>query len=157
MVLFRPFAVFAIVLSAALLPLQAQHEAGRAYVVETVEVSAAIGFNPTVCRMNREYVRFHNVGATTVRVGRPGVITGDPPFDVQVIPPGGYSIEFAIPYGGNTKFIDIDNPSHSVNILTPTFVTYWDPVCTPDPNYQPPQPPCRTNAHCVRLPVVATD
>ena len=151
----RPLAALALVISAALLPLHAQREAGRAYVVETIEISEELGFNPTICRMNREYVRFHNVGSSTVTIGRPGVITGDPPFDVQVIPPGGYSIEFAIPYGGNTKFINVDKPSQVATILTPTWVTYWDPICTPDPDYQPPQPPCRTNPHCLRLPAVA--
>jgi hypothetical protein len=145
----------------ALAPLSVQGtlhpEPGRAYVVETVEISEALGFNPTVCRMNREYIRFHNVGQTTVRVARPGVHAGDPPFDVQVIPPGGYSIEFAIPYGGNTKFINVDKPSQSMNAITPVFVTYWDPICTPDPNYQPPQPPCRSNPHCVRMLTLAVD
>jgi hypothetical protein len=125
--------------------------------LQTVEVSAALGFNPTVCRMNREYVRFHNVGSTTISIGRPGVIAGDPPFDVQVIPPGGYSIEFSIPYGGNTKFINIDNPSQNMTVVTPVFVSRWEPICTPDPNYQPPQPPCRNNEHCLRVPVVAVD
>jgi len=148
--------LFAIAAAGLLVPF-AGIPRSRAYVVQTVEVSEALGFNPTVCRMNREYVRFHNVGTSTVRVGRPGVTPGDPPFDVQVIEPGDYSIEFSIPYGGTTKFIDIDNPSHSMTVVTPVFVMYWDPICTPDPDYQPPQPPCRGNAHCLRLPGTARD
>ena len=145
-----------LVAAIALAPAALSAPGSRAFVVETVEVSAELGFNPTVCRMNREFVRFHNVGSETIRVGRPGIV-GEPPFDVQVIEPGGYSLEFSIPYGGTTRFINVDNPAQYVTIVTPVFVTYWDPICTPDPNYQPPQPPCRTNPHCNRLPALAMD
>lgn len=128
----------------------------RALTVETVEVSEA-GFNPGVCRMNREFIQFRNVGSSTIRIGKPGVTPGDPPFDVRVIEPGELSPRTSIPYGGSTVFIDIDHPDHSLNVITPTFVMYWDPICTPDPNFSPPQPPCRGNEYCLRLPLVAHD
>ena len=129
----------------------------RAYEVQTVEVSEA-GFNPGVCRMNREYVQFKNVGSTPRRVIRPGIIAGDPPlFDTGVIQPGETSNAFIIPYGGSTVFYDAEDSSHFVTVVTPVFVQYWEPICTPDPNYQPPQPPCRTNPYCLRLPLVGTD
>ncbi|MGE0601877.1 MAG: hypothetical protein AB7J35_21015 [Dehalococcoidia bacterium] len=130
--------------------------AGRALTVQTVEVSEG-GFNPGVCRMNREFVQFHNVGSTTIRVGKPGVTPGDPPFDVRTIEPGEYSSKFSIPYGGSTTFIDVDHPEHSMEVITPVFVEYWEPICTPDPDFRPPQPPCRGNEFCLRMPAVAFD
>lgn len=129
----------------------------RAYTVQTVEVSE-LGFNPAVCRMNREYVRFHNAGATPIRVIRPGVVASDPPLiDTGVLQPGEYSTEIIIPHGGTTVFYDFDRPQHSVTVVTPVWVEHWEPSCTPDPNYTPPQPPCRTNPYCLRLPVLAVD
>jgi len=129
----------------------------RAYTVQTVEVSE-LGFNPAVCRMNREYVRFHNAGATPIRVIRPGVVASDPPLiDTGVLQPGEYSTEIIIPHGGTTVFYDFDRPQHSVTVVTPVWVEHWEPSCTPDPNYTPPQPPCRTNPYCLRLPVLAAD
>ena len=130
---------------------------GRAYTVQTVEVSE-LGFNPGVCRMNREYVRFHNVGATPIRVVRPGVVASDPPLlDTGYVKPGEYSSEIVIPHGGSTVFYDFDRPQHSMTVVTPVFVEHWEPICTPDPDYTPPQPPCRTNPHCLRLPALAID
>lgn len=127
------------------------------YTVQTVEVSEG-GFNPTVCRMNREYVRFKNVGSTPRRVIRPGVVASDPPLiDTGYIKPGAVSTEIIIPHGGTTEFFDADNLTHSMTVVTPVFVQYWDPICTPDPNYTPPQPPCRKNPYCVRAPVMAKD
>lgn len=129
----------------------------RGYTVQTVEVSEA-GFNPGVCRMNREYVRFKNVGSRPLRVIRPGVVTGDPPLlDTGYIKPGEYSNEIIIPHGGTTEFFDADNLSHSMTVVTPVYVQYWEPICTPDSNYSPPQPPCRSNPYCLRLPVAARD
>lgn len=129
----------------------------RAYTVQTVEVSE-LGFNPAVCRMNREYVRFHNAGATPIRVIRPGVVASDPPLiDTGVLQPGEYSTEIIIPHGGTTVFYDFDRPQHSVTVVTPVWVEHWEPSCTADPNYTPPQPPCRTNPYCLRLPVLAVD
>lgn len=129
----------------------------RAYTVQTVEVSE-LGFNPAVCRMNREYVRFHNAGATPIRVIRPGVVASDPPLiDTGVLQPGEYSTEIIIPHGGTTVFYDFDRPQHSVTVVTPVWVEHWEPSCTPDPNYTPPPPPCRTNPYCLRLPVLAAD
>ncbi len=129
----------------------------RGYTVQTVEVSEA-GFNPSICRMNREYVRFKNVGSTPVRVVRPGVVASDPPLiDTGYIQPGGVSNEILIPHGGTTEFYDADDSSHSMTVVTPVFVEYWDPICTPDPNYTPPQPPCRKNPYCIRAPLTARD
>ncbi len=129
----------------------------RGYTVQTVEVSEG-GFNPGVCRMNREYVRFKNVGSSPRRVIRPGVVAGDPPLiDTGYLKPGEYSNEIIIPHGGTTEFYDADNLAHSMTVVTPVFVMYWDPICTPDPNYTPPQPPCRGNPYCVRAPVTARD
>lgn len=129
----------------------------RAYTVQTVEVSE-LGFNPAVCRMNREYVRFRNVGNAPIRVVRPGVVVGDPPLiDTGFLKPGEYSNEILIPHGGNTVFYDFDRPSHSMVVVTPVFVQNWDPICPPDPNYQPPQPPCRSNPYCLRMPLLAAD
>lgn len=143
-------------LGLAAIPLLAG-SSSRAYDVQTVEVSEA-GFNPSVCRMNREYVRFKNVGSTPRRVVRPGIIPGDPPLlDTGVIQPGEVSTEFIIPHGGTTVFYDADDATHFVTVVTPVFVEYWEPICAPDPNWTPPQPPCRKNAHCLRLPAVALD
>lgn len=133
------------------------HEDSHAYTVQTVEVSEG-GFNPSICRMNREYVRFKNVGSTPRRVIRPGVVAGDPPLiDTGYLKPGEVSNEILIPHGGTTEFYDADNLAHSMTVVTPVFVEYWDPICTPDPNYQPPQPPCRNNPYCVRAPLTAKD
>lgn len=142
---------------AVLAPLLLPNTTARGYTVQTVEVSEG-GFNPTVCRMNREYVRFKNVGSTPRRVIRPGVVAGDPPLiDTGYIKPGAYSSEIIIPHGGTTEFFDADNLAHSMTVVTPVFVEYWDPICTPDPNYSPPQPPCRANPYCVRTPILAKD
>jgi hypothetical protein len=133
------------------------YQGSRAYTVQTVEVSEG-GFNPAVCRMNREYVRFKNVGSTPRRVIRPGVVAGDAPLiDTGYLKPGEVSNEILIPHGGTTEFYDADNLAHSMTVVTPVFVEYWDPICTPDPNYQPPQPPCRNNPYCVRAPLTAKD
>lgn len=138
-------------------PLRGAVSPSRAYTVQTIEVSED-GFNPPECRMNREYVRFRNVGATPRRVIRPGVVPADPPLiDTGVLKPGEFSNEILIPYGGTTKFYDAADLAHSVTVVTPVFVESWEPICTPDPNYQPPQPPCRSNPFCVRMPGVAAD
>lgn len=147
----------AALLAILLVPAALDRTASHAYTVQTVEVSEA-GFNPSVCRMNREYVRFKNVGSKPIRVIRPGVVIGDPPLhDTGYIKPGQYSTEFIIPHGGTTEFFDADNAAHGVTVVTPVWVTYWEPICTPDPNYQPPQPPCRQSPHCLRVPGVALD
>ena len=147
-----------VVILALMTPLALWARAGtHAYTVQTVEVSEG-GFNPAVCRMNREYVRFKNVGSTPRRVIRPGVVVGDPPLiDTGYLKPGEVSTEILIPHGGTTEFFDADNLAHSMTVVTPVFVEYWDPICTPDPNYQPPQPPCRDNPYCVRAPLTAKD
>ena len=131
----------------------------RAYTVQTVEISE-LGFNPTICRMNREYVRFHNVSDQVMRVGRPSNFAAQPPFDVQEIQPGGYSIDYIIPYGGTTEFIDVDNPERSMTVITPVHVQSWEPICTPMPAVAPPPPAqggCGAYAHCLRLPLLSAD
>lgn len=131
--------------------------AGQGYTTQTVEVSEA-GFNPDVCRMNREYVQFKNVGSTPIRVIRPGIVADPTPLiDTGYLEPGETSRKILIPHGGTTPFYNADNLAHSMSVITPVFVEYWDPDCTPDPGFQPPQPPCRDKPHCLRLPVVATD
>ena len=145
-----------IVVAAGLGPAAWSHTGGRAYTVQTVQVSE-LGFNPQICRMNREYVRFHNVSSKTIRVGRPSAFANEPPIDIRELKPGEFSNEYSIPHGGTTKFIDVDNPSHEVTVVTPVFVMYWEPICTPDPNFVPPQPPCRTNPYCLRLPLLSID
>lgn len=145
-----------LLIAAVTLPLVFSQHSTRAYVVQTVEVSP-LGFNPAVCRMNREYIRFHNVGNTVIRVGRPSALAGQPPFDVHELQPGEFTPDIIIPFGGTSEFIDVDNPAHSVTVITPVFVMYWDPICTPDPDFQPPQPPCRTNPYCLRLALLSAD
>jgi len=131
--------------------------ASQGYATQTVEVSE-VGFNPGVCRMNREYVQFKNVGSRPIRVIRPGIVADPTPLiDTGYLDPGETSARFLIPHGGSTVFYDADNSAHSMTVVTPVFVEYWDPICTPDPDFQPPQPPCRGNAHCLRIPSVAVD
>ncbi len=128
----------------------------HAYEVHTVEVSSA-GFNPSICRMNRAYVRFKNVGSEPRRVILPG-LGGDPPFwDSGPLQPGQTSNEYKLEYGGSTVFRDAANETHSVTVITPVHVETWDPDCTPDPSLQPPVPLCRDSAHCLRLPAVSAD
>lgn len=152
---FRP--LVALFLAAAVaLPWHAALMQGG-YTTQTVEVSEG-GFNPTVCRMNREYVQFKNVGSTPIRVIRPGIVADPTPLiDTGVLEPGETSNEILIPHGGTTVFYDADNLDHSMTVITPVFVEYWDPDCTADPGFQPPQPPCRGNAHCLRIPLLAMD
>jgi hypothetical protein len=147
---------FAVVAAVALVAGLASWLPSRAFEAETIEVSA-LGFNPPVCKMNRGFVRFKNVGPSTIKVGRPGLQAGDPPSEVREMAPGEYSIAFSIPNGGSTVFLDVDRPDHRVTVVTPVFVEHWDPVCTPDPNYTPPQPPCRSNPYCLRLPVLSSE
>lgn len=137
----------------ALLP----RDASRAYEVQTIEVSEA-GFNPPICRMNREFVRFTNVGNEPRRVIIPSLFAGEPPFfDTGILQPGETSNELRIEYGGSTVFVDAFDPSLTGTVITPVFVQTWDPQCTPDPNLQPPAPLCRKSEHCLRLPAVAAD
>ena len=129
----------------------------QGYTTQTVEVSEA-GFNPGVCRMNREYVAFKNVGSTPIRIIRPGIVADPTPLiDTGYIEPGETSRKILIPHGGTTPFYDADNLAHSMTVVTPVSVEYWDPICTPDADFQPPQPPCRGNPHCLRIPGVASD
>ena len=152
---FRPLLGFLAV--AALVTAALQQSDIRAYTVQTVEIGE-LGFNPAICRMNREYVRFKNVSDSVMRVGRPSVFAGEPPFDVQEIQPGGFSIEYLIAYGGSTVFIDVDNPEHKMTVITPVFVQTWEPICTPQAPAPPPPPsPCDAPSHCLRLPLLATD
>lgn len=129
----------------------------RAYEVQTIEVSEA-GFNPSICRMNREFVRFKNVGTEPRRIIIPSLFPEDPPFfDTGVLESGQVSNSIRIEYGGSTVFIDSFDPSLKGTVITPVFVESWDPQCTPDPNLQPPVPLCRKSEHCLRLPGVAAD
>jgi hypothetical protein len=150
--------VFGTLLIAALVAGVLQQNDTRAYTVQTVEISE-LGFNPSICRMNREYVRFKNVSDSVMRVGRPSVFAGEPPFDVQEIQPGGFSIEYLIAYGGSTVFMDVDNPEHKMTVITPVFVQTWEPICTPTVPVTPPPSSsnCSTQTHCLRLPLLATD
>lgn len=142
---------------ALLAPALAPPVGPRAYEVQTIEVSEA-GFNPPVCRMNREYVRFKNVGNEPHRVIIPSLFPGDLPFfDTGVLDPGETSNELRIEYGGSTVFVDAFDPTLKGTVITPVFVQTWDPQCTPDPNLQPPVPLCRKSAHCLRLPAVSSD
>lgn len=151
------FALAFALVAAALAPLSLAGPGSRAYTVETVEVSEG-GFNPGICRMNREYVRFQNVGNGPIRVVRHGVIPGDPPLiDTGVLEPGEYSNEILIPHGGSTVFYDFDRPDHSMTVITPVFVTSWQVICTPDPDFRPPVPPCRSNPYCLRVASVSRD
>lgn len=149
-------AILAIVSVAA--PAGLLHDATRAYTVQTVEISE-LGFNPTICRMNREYVRFKNVSDAVMRVGRPSVFAGQPPFDVQELQPGEFSYAYLIAYGGSTVFIDVDNPEHKMTVITPVFVERWEPSCTPAPQVTPPpsSATCGAQSYCLRLPLLATD
>jgi hypothetical protein len=142
---------------AASAPFLSAYGAPHAYTTQTVEISEA-GFNPAVCKMNREYVRFKNVGSTPRRVIRAGVLPTDPPLvDTGPIAPGASSGDILIPYGGTTVFQDADNPAHSVEVVTPVYVHYWDPDCVPAAGFQGSAPPCRTNPYCLRMADVATD
>lgn len=135
----------------------APHDATRAYDVQTIEVSEA-GFNPPICRMNREYVRFKNVGSEPRRVIIPSLFPEDPPFfDTGVLQPGETSNEYKSENGGSTVFVDAFDSSLRGTVITPVFVPKWDPQCTPDPNLQPPVPLCRKSEHCLRLPAISAD
>lgn len=133
------------------------HDATRAYEVQTIEVSEA-GFNPPICRMNREYVRFKNVGSEPRRIIIPSLFPEDPPFfDTGVLESGEVSNALRIEYGGSTVFVDALDSSLRGTVITPVFVPKWDPQCTPDPNLQPPVPLCRKSEHCLRLPAISAD
>lgn len=140
-------------LAPALLP----RDATRAYEVQTIEVSEA-GFNPPICRMNREFVRFKNVGNEPRRVIIPSLFPEDLPFfDTGVLQPGETSNEYKSENGGSTVFVDAFDPSLTGTVITPVFVPKWDVQCTPDPNLQPPVPICRKSDHCLRLPAISAD
>jgi hypothetical protein len=131
--------------------------APRAYEVQTIEVSEA-GFNPPICRMNREYVRFKNAGNQPRRIIIPSLFPEDPPFfDTGVLESGEVSNALRIEYGGSTTFVDAFDPALKGTVITPVFVQTWDPQCIPDPNLQPPVPLCRKSEHCLRLPAVSSD
>ena len=151
------FALIVVLAAATAAPLGVRLGYTDDYNVNTVEVSEG-GFNPGVCRMNREYVQFKNVGSKPIRVIRPGIVADPTPLiDTGYLEPGETSNQILIPHGGTTPFYDADNTAHSITVVTPVFVMHWDVICTPDPNFQPPQPPCRANPHCLRLPLVALD
>ncbi len=140
-------------LAPALLP----RDATRAYEVQTIEVSEA-GFNPPICRMNREFVRFKNVGNEPRRIIIPSLFPEEPPFfDTGVLQPGETSNEYKSENGGSTIFVDAFDPTLKGTVITPVFVQTWDPQCTPDPNLQPPVPLCRKSEHCLRLPAISAD
>lgn len=144
-------------LIALLAPGLAPHDASRAYEVQTIEVSEA-GFNPPVCRMNREFVRFKNVGNEPRRIIIPSLFPEDLPFfDTGVLQPGETSNEYKSENGGSTVFVDAFDPSLTGTVITPVFVLKWDVQCTPDPNLQPPVPLCRKSDHCLRLPAISAD
>ncbi|WP_322796884.1 hypothetical protein [Tepidiforma sp.] len=140
-----------LVLAAGFLP------GARAYDVQTIEVSEA-GFNPEVCQMNREYLRFKNVGSTPRRVVRysptPG---GGILFDSGWLEPGEVSREEYMGFPGTFRFEDFENPDHAVIVKTPVFSATWPVICSPDPAKQPPPPICRGQPHCLRVAAVAAD
>ncbi len=151
------FALAVILAAVAAAPLNVHRALMDDYAIHTVEVSEA-GFNPGVCRMNREYVQFKNVGSKPIRVIRPGIVADPTPLiDTGYLEPGETSNKILIPHGGTTPFYDADDTSHSMTVVTPVFVMSWDPICTPDPDFQPPQPPCRSNPYCLRIPLLASD
>jgi hypothetical protein len=135
----------------------------RAYDVQTVEVSEG-GFNPAVCQMNREYLRFKNVGSTPRRViwlpPTPGADPLEPPeplFDSGWLQPGDVSNTVYMGFPGTFRFEDYENPAHYVIVKTPVYSATWPVVCSPDPAQRPPAPPCTGAAHCLRVPGVAAD
>ncbi len=128
----------------------------QGYTTQTIEVSEG-GFNPTTCQMNREYIRFKNVGNTPRRVILPSQIGQPPIFDTGYLEPGETSISFTMQYPGQFYFYDADNQSNFVSVRTPVFTPTWQVICTPDPAHAPPPPICRGNPHCLRMPVVAHD
>src|SRR3990172_6517251 len=100
----------------------APHDSTRAYEVQTIEVSEA-GFNPPICRMNREYVRFKNVGTGPRRIIIPALFPEDPPFfDTGVLETGEVSNALRIEYGGSTVFVDAFDSSPKGTVITPVFV-----------------------------------
>lgn len=146
----------AIAALAVLAGLLAAPDAG-AYTVQTIEVSEG-GFNPAVCQMNREYLRFKNVGSTPRRVVRysptPG---GGLSFDSGWLQPGETSREEYMGFPGTFRFVDYENPAHAVVVKTPVFSATWPVQCEPDPAKRPPAPPCTGAAHCLRIPGLASD
>jgi hypothetical protein len=144
-------ALLVVVLALAGLP------GARAYEVMTVEVWEG-GFNPTVCQMNREFLRFKNVGNNERRVVRisptPG---GDLLFDSGWLAPGAVSKEDYLGFPGTFRYEDFENPEHFVIVKTPVRSPQWTVVCSPDPERRPPPPLCRGQEHCLRVPSVAMD
>ena len=130
--------------------------AAQGYTTQTVEVSEG-GFNPRTCQMNREYIRFKNVGSTPRRVILPSQIGQPPIFDTGYLEPGEVSISFTMQYPGTFEFYDADNSVNYVTVRTPVFSPTWQVICTPDPSKTPPPPVCRGNPHCLRMPLVALD
>jgi len=129
----------------------------RAYEVQTVEVSEG-GFNPAVCQMNREYLRFKNVGSTPRRVvWRPPTPGGEPLFDSGWLAPGEVSNAVYMGFPGTFRFEDFENAGNFVIVKTPVYSATWPVECSPDPAKRPPSPPCTGAAHCLRVPGVAMD
>lgn len=128
----------------------------QGYTTQTVEVSEG-GFNPRTCQMNREYIRFKNVGSTPRRVILPSQIGQAPIFDTGYLEPGEVSISFTMQYPGTFEFYDADNSVNYVTVRTPVFSPTWEVICSPDPSKTPPPPVCRGNPHCLRMPLVALD
>jgi len=115
------------------------------------------GFNPGICKMNREFIRFKNVDDVPRRVIIPANVQGwDPLWDSGLVQPGELSNTFTINYGGSTQFVDPDS-GKTMTALTPVFVALWDPECEVDPAFQPTPPLCRESLNCLRLQQVARD
>lgn len=155
--LIRLVPVAALVAVVAMVLAQAPSRTGaQGYTTQTVEVSEG-GFNPKTCQMNREYIRFKNVGGTPRRVILPSQIGQPPIFDTGYLEPGETSISFTMQYPGTFRFYDADNEANFVTVRTPVFTPTWTVICTPDPAYTPPPPICRGNPYCLRMPIVALD
>lgn len=129
----------------------------RAYDVQTVEVSEG-GFNPPVCQMNREYLRFRNVGSTPRRVvWRSPTPGGELLFDSGWLEPGQLSNEVYMGFPGTFRFEDAEDGERFLIVKTPVYSATWPVVCAPDPARRPPSPPCSGAAHCLRVPGLAVD
>ena len=101
------------------------------------------GFNPTLCQLSRfDSVQFFNKSSKTVHIVQPaaGAPSNPPDVDLGTIEPGGKSGPVVKSAGGELHYIDLETPSHTFTLSSPTNTEAGPENCSPLPPTPTPTP-----------------
>ena len=94
------------------------------------------GFNPLICQVSRfDSVQFFNKSSKTIHIVLPdaGASTNPPIADLGFVAPGDTSGPVVKSQGGNLYYVDLETPSHTFTLSSPSHTEAGPENCSPLP------------------------